>query len=186
MLKEELRQHYSKLRRKFSPQAIDTASLAIANQLLLLPFWSLEYFHIFLPIEEKHEVNTQFILSVLSGRDKNIVVPKIGKGNSFTNFLLTDSTRLVKNHWGIPEPAEGIEVPEDKIDLVFLPLLAFDRVGHRVGYGKGFYDSFLSKCRRDVVKVGLSFFGAEERISDVNEGDIAMDYCITPDTIYKF
>lgn len=186
MLKEELRQNYSELRSKFSPQAIDTASLAIANQLLLLPVWSLEYFHIFLPIEEKHEVNTQFILSVLSGRDKNIVVPKMGKGNSFTNFLLTDSTRLLKNHWGIPEPADGIEVPEEKIDLVFLPLLAFDRAGHRVGYGKGFYDSFLSKCRRNVVKAGLSFFEAEERISDVNNGDIAMDYCITPSTIYKF
>lgn len=186
MLKEELRQHYSELRRKISPQAIDTASLAIANHLLSLPIWSLEYFHIFLPIEEKQEVNTQYILSVLSGRDKNIVVPKVGKGNSFTSYLLTDSTRLVKNRWGIPEPADGIEVPEAKIDLVFLPLLAFDRAGHRVGYGKGFYDNFLGRCRKDVVKIGLSFFEAEERIGDVHEGDMAMDYCISPDTIYKF
>jgi 5-formyltetrahydrofolate cyclo-ligase len=114
------------------------------------------------------------------------VVPKVAEGNHFNNYLLTDNTLLVKNRWGIPEPAEGIEVPAEKIDLVFLPLLAFDLAGHRVGYGRGFYDNFLANCRRDVIKVGLSLFEAEAQISDINPRDIAMNYCLTPNTIYEF
>jgi len=186
MLKEELRLHYSKLRRGLSHQAIDKASLAIANQLLKLPIWSLANYHIFLQIPHKKEVNTQPILSILSGRDKNIVVPRVAEGNHFNNILLTDQTRLAPNRWGIPEPVDGIEVPPDKIDLVFVPLLAFDRKGHRVGYGKGFYDTFLGNCREQVVKVGLSLFEAEEKIEDTHEGDITMDYCATPEMVYRF
>jgi len=186
MLKEELRLHYSELRRALSQEAIDTSSLAIANQLLHLPIWSLAYYHIFLQIAGKNEVNTHFILSILAGKDKNIVVPKIAFGNTFRNYLLTDHTRLKTNKWGIPEPVEGLEVPEEKIDLVFLPLLAFDKKGHRVGYGRGFYDAFLDKCRGQVIKIGLSFFEAEEVIDDTNEKDIAMNYCVTPDIIYAF
>ena len=51
--------------------------------------------------------------------------------------------------------------------MVFVPLLAFDKAGNRVGYGKGFYDLFLSECRQDVIKVGLSFFEAEEEIPGI-------------------
>ena len=69
---------------------------------------------------------------------------------------------------------------------MLLPLLAFDSKGNRVGYGKGFYDLFLSKCKPDVVKIGLSFFDTEEIIEDVFLEDIRLDYCITPDTIVKF
>jgi len=103
-----------------------------------------------------------------------------------THFLLTDSTKFAKNKYGISEPVDGLEVPVAKIDVVFVPLLAFDKLGHRVGYGKGFYDTFLMECRPETLKIGLSFFEAEESIDDVWEGDRKLDYCITPKTIYKF
>ena len=68
-----------------------------------------------------------------------------------------------------------------------MPLLAFDTLGNRVGYGKGYYDTFLNKCRKETVKIGLSFFGAEnEQITDVNENDVKLDYCITPEKVYEF
>ena len=69
---------------------------------------------------------------------------------------------------------------------MFIPLLAFDNKGNRVGYGKGYYDNFLSKCTPDVIKIGLSFFEASDEITDVFESDIALDYCVTPNTIYQF
>lgn len=75
---------------------------------------------------------------------------------------------------------------DKKIDVVFVPLLAFDKTGHRVGYGKGFYDDFLAKCRPQTIKIGLSFFDAEDHIEDIYQGDIPLDYCITPNKIYKF
>jgi 5-formyltetrahydrofolate cyclo-ligase len=99
---------------------------------------------------------------------------------------LTDNTRIKKNAYNIPEPVDGIEVPSHKIDVVFVPLLAFDKKGHRVGYGKGFYDKFLSECKPDVIKIGLSFFDPEELITDVFEGDVKLDYCVTPNEVHSF
>ena len=187
MLKKELRLKYSELRKKNTPQLLLHYSLTIANKLLELPIWKGDYYHIFLPISSKNEIDTSFILSILHGKDKNIVLPKItNHGTSLSHILLTDSTRLIANSWGVPEPMEGLEVPALKIDVVFVPLLAFDTKGNRVGYGKGFYDSFLSQCRPDVIKVGLSAFKAEPEISDVNENDIALDYCVTPEKNYSF
>jgi len=77
-------------------------------------------------------------------------------------------------------------VSESEIDLIFVPLLAFDETGNRVGYGKGFYDKFLTKCRPDAIKVGLSYFEAIDRISDSEQFDIPLNYCITPQRIYEF
>ena len=186
MLKKELRLNYLKFRNTLSTQAVQDASLVIANKLLELPIWSLDYYHLFLPIKEKKEVDTGFILTILQGKDKNVVVPKIGGENELQGFLLTDSTILKLNKWNIPEPEDGLLVPADKIDLVFVPLLAFDQFGNRVGYGKGFYDRYLEKCRPDVVKVGLSFFNAEDKITDTISSDIPLNYCVTPEKIYAF
>ena len=69
---------------------------------------------------------------------------------------------------------------------MFIPLLAFDQTGHRVGYGKGFYDLFLKNCKPETLKIGLSFFSAENEISDVFESDVKLDYCVTPKMIYRF
>jgi 5-formyltetrahydrofolate cyclo-ligase len=69
---------------------------------------------------------------------------------------------------------------------VLIPLLAFDRKGHRVGYGKGYYDRFLRTCRKDVVKIGFSYFDPVEKIEDASRYDVRLNYCITPNDIYRF
>lgn len=187
MKKTELRQKYKALRNSLSENEVEEMSLAIANKILTLPLWEKTYFHIFLPITEQKEVNTEFILHLLSGKDKEIIVSKADfQTRNMTHFLLTDNTKIKKNEYNIPEPIDGIEVPSNKIDVVFVPLLAFDKKGHRVGYGKGFYDKFLSECKPDVIKIGLSFFEPEEIIEDVFEADIQLDYCVTPNEIYSF
>ena len=185
--KTALRQKYKALRNSLSENEIEEMSLAVANKILTLPIWEKTYFHIFLPITEQKEVDTEFILHVLSGKDKEIIVSKCDfKTCHLVHFLLTDNTKIKKNEYNIPEPVDGIEVPSHKIDVVFVPLLAFDKKGHRVGYGKGFYDKFLSECKPDVIKIGLSFFEPEELIADVFEGDVKLDYCVTPDSIHSF
>jgi 5-formyltetrahydrofolate cyclo-ligase len=55
-----------------------------------------------------------------------------------------------------------------------------------VGYGKGFYDRFLSECNPETIKIGLSFFDAEELIEGVFENDVKLDYCVTPNTVFSF
>ena len=103
-----------------------------------------------------------------------------------THFLLTDNTKIKKNEYNIPEPVNGLPVPPEMIDVVFVPLLAYDKQGNRVGYGKGFYDQFLAECKPETIKIGLSFFEAENQIEDVFEADVLLDYCITPTQTYTF
>jgi 5-formyltetrahydrofolate cyclo-ligase len=187
MIKSELRRLYKKKRQALSFDAIETQSLQIANQLLKLAIWDHSFYHVFLSIEEKKEVNTDFILNILSGKDKNIIISKSDFVSlKMTHFLLTDNTVIKKNVWQIPEPIDGIEIASNKIDVVFIPLLVFDKQGNRVGYGKGFYDKFLSECPSKTIKIGLSFFEAEDTIEDVFERDVTLDYCVTPKTIYRF
>ncbi|MFN4025814.1 MULTISPECIES: 5-formyltetrahydrofolate cyclo-ligase [Flavobacterium] len=187
MFKKDLRKKYKALRQQLSEAQIEDKSLAIANRLLQLDVWDKTYFHLFLTIEEQKEVDTEFVLQILAGKDKEIVVARSDFDTlAMTHFLLTDNTKFQKNQYNIFEPVDGIEVPPSKLDVVFVPLLAYDNDGNRVGYGKGFYDKFLSQCKEDVIKVGFSFFEPEENITDVSPNDILLDYCVTPETIHKF
>lgn len=187
MTKSELRKKYKALRNTLTATQLEDLSLSIANQVLKLPVWDFSFYHLFLTIEEQKEVNTDYILNILSGKDKHIVVSKSDfKDGTMTHYLLTDSTVLKKNHYHIPEPVEGIEIPSEKLQVVFIPLLAFDKHGHRVGYGKGFYDRFLADCQPEIIKIGLSFFEAEDMIEDVFESDVKLDYAVTPNQIYTF
>lgn len=187
MLKKELRSKYKELRKRLTEEEVEDHSLAIANRLLQLDIWEQTYFHLFLTIEEHKEIDTEFVLQILAGKDKEIVVAKSNfETLTMTHYLLTDNTKFQKNQYNIYEPVDGIEVPTSKIDVVFVPLLAYDKKGNRVGYGKGFYDKFLSECKEDVIKIGLSFYNPEETIEDVIPTDIRLDYCVTPLTIYSF
>lgn len=187
MYKSDLRKKYKFQREQLSKDTIEDYSIAIANQLLSLDIWSHTFFHVFLPIEEQREINTEYILHILSGKDKEIILSK----SDFTtrkmqHFLLTDSTTIKKNNYNIPEPVDGIEIPVSKIEVVFVPLLAYDQKGNRVGYGKGFYDIFLSECNPNTLKIGLSFFEPETIINDTHSNDVILDYCVTPWEIYTF
>jgi 5-formyltetrahydrofolate cyclo-ligase len=187
MLKSQLRKKYKYLRSELSPENIEDLSLSISNNLLKLNIWDASFYHIFLTIEEQKEVNTDYILNILSGKDKHIVLSKSDfETMLMTHYLLTDSTVIKKNKYNIPEPVDGIEITYNKIEVVFVPLLAFDKQGHRVGYGKGFYDTFLNECKPETIKIGLSFFEAEDTIDDFFESDVKLDYCITPERVYTF
>lgn len=187
MTKNQLRIYYKKLRTKLSEQEKQNKSLAIANQLLQIEIWDHTFYHLFLPIAEQNEVNTEYILNLLMGKDKEIVISKTDFINrKMSHFLLSETTKIKKNKYNIPEPVSGEHISVKKIDVVFIPLLAYDTHGNRVGYGKGFYDNFLSECRGDVLKIGLSFFDPENEIEDVYESDIPLDYCVTPHAIYTF
>lgn len=187
MTKSDLRKKYKSLRKELSTTQINDFSISIANQLLKLPIWNFYFYHIFLAIEAQKEVNTDYILNILSGKDKHIVISKSNfETGEMINFLLTDSTIIKKNPYNIPEPVDGIEISNDKIEVVFIPLLAFDKKGNRVGYGKGFYDRFLATCKPETIKIGLSFFEAEAEITDVFESDVRLDYCVTSIGVYSF
>ena len=185
-IKSDLRSHYLELRSKFTSQEIDDFSIEIVNRCLELNLWNKSVYHLFMASEQNKEIDTAHLLSVLQGRDKQIVIPKILEDYVLEHYLLFDQTPLKMSHWGIPEPQSGIKINSNQIDVVFVPLLIFDLQGHRIGYGKGYYDRFLAKCRKETIKVGLSYFDPSERIEDIQSHDIPIDFGITRDRIYEF
>ncbi|WP_178986144.1 5-formyltetrahydrofolate cyclo-ligase [Winogradskyella helgolandensis] len=187
MNKSLLRKKYKNLRQQLSHTQVDDYSLAIANQLLKLDIWDKSFYHVFLTIEEQKEINTDYILNILAGKDKNIIISKSHiEDFSMTHFLLTDNTTLKKSKYNVPEPVDGIEIQPAQLEVVFIPLLAYDKTGNRVGYGKGFYDRFLAQCKPETLKIGLSFFEAEDDIFETSENDIKLDYCVTPEQVIQF
>lgn len=185
MDKPALRKHYIELRAKLSEEKVEDKSLAIANQALKMPIWDKLYYHIFLSISEKKEINTEYLLHILQGKDKNVCVPVMKENNELHHILLQDNTRIKIGNFGVPEPVDGVTIPTENIEVVFVPLLAYDKNGNRTGYGKGFYDKFLSQTNNDTLFVGLSFFEPEDNIP-TEAHDIPLDYCITPTKVYSF
>lgn len=186
MDKAVLRKKYRDKRAGLAPEEVENLSLQIANLSLKAPIWDKTNYHLFLPIEGKKEVDTTFLMHILQGKDKTIVVSKSNfKDISMAHFILQENTRFKVSAYGIPEPVAGIQVPEKSIEVVFLPLLAYDLQGNRIGYGKGFYDRFLSKCAKNTLFVGLSFFEPETLIT-THSNDVKMHYVITPSKIYNY
>jgi 5-formyltetrahydrofolate cyclo-ligase len=184
--KSEIRAIYKQKRTNLDGLKIENLSLDIANQLLQLPIWKKNIFHIFLTLENQKEIDTSFIINILMGKDKEIVIPKMNKNHTLSHFLLTDNTKLLPNNYGIPEPINGISISANALEVVFVPLLAYDNIGNRIGYGKGFYDQFLKECKPDVIKIGLSFFEPELPFECVENHDVKLDYVVTPFMIEKF
>ncbi|MCW8980966.1 MAG: 5-formyltetrahydrofolate cyclo-ligase [Altibacter sp.] len=186
MSKEKLRHTYRRRRMALTSEEIETLSMAIANNCLKLPVWEKTYYHLFLSITEKKEVNTEYLLHIIQGRDKSVIVSRSDfRSGDMKHFLLQENTPLRISPYGIPEPTEGIELLPHQIEVVFVPLLAFDRQGHRIGYGKGFYDRFLSQCSSRAIFVGLSFFEPEAEIFS-EPTDVSLHFCVTPENVYSF
>lgn len=190
MTKSEVRKLMLERRRELSPAQLHTASEAIAARFLrLAELATAKVIHSFLPILKFNEINTNLIITRIRETFRGIrtAAPKSDLADgTLRHFFFDESTRFEENKWGISEPADGEPVSPAEIDLVIVPLLGFDLAGHRVGYGKGFYDRFLAECRKDCLKVGISLFPPVEKIDDTNENDVRLDYCLTPDSLIEF
>lgn len=189
MTKSELRILYLIKRRDLSQ--VEHADLSSQiGELLFSNFdlTSITTVHCFISLKHMGEVETSQIFEHLWREDPHTrtVAPRVNDQTGEIDALpFGRDTKLVENKWKIPEPADGEAIEPKTIDIVLVPLLCFDMHGFRVGYGKGFYDKFLAKCRTDCLKVGLSFFPPAERIDDVHDSDVPLDFCITPEIIYR-
>jgi 5-formyltetrahydrofolate cyclo-ligase len=143
----------------------------------------------FMPMAELHEVPVFFFEEVLTDRwpALQVAYPRV-------DFVTGGMQAVVQSHsmhrqtasLGLAQPLGGQAVPADAIDLIFVPLLAIDAKGNRVGYGKGFYDRYLATCRPGTVTVGFSFFEALPQILNIDPWDVPLKYCVTPQQLYEF
>lgn len=181
------------LRKQFLQQraALSDNEFLALNQLLLAQFKTIDFseikaVHVFLPIVKKREPDTFLMIAWLQENHPNIsiVVSRANFEDHSMSHHPFNKEDLKENFYHIPEP-QTTQLFTGKIDMVLVPLLAFDSKGYRVGYGKGFYDRFLAKIT--AKKVGISLFDTiSEGISDVHKDDIRLDLCITPHRIIKF
>jgi len=189
MTKAQLRTIYKEKRKLISAQQKTMWSdlLLINFQKIDLPF--INCVHTYLAMYDHNEIATGQILGYLKFRNPGlqVSVPKVNiETGEIEQFIYKEDMEMIINKFGAKEPSDGDKVDAVAIDVVLTPLLAFDKKGNRVGFGKGYYDKFFSQCRSDVIKIGLSFFEAEDVIEDTNQYDVPLNYCVTPQTIYRF
>ncbi|MEQ1799921.1 MAG: 5-formyltetrahydrofolate cyclo-ligase, partial [Lacibacter sp.] len=155
MTKKEARKYFKEKRSGLTVGDKNRFDDLILIHFQQLPLPDLFYVHTYLAIKENNEIETDHLLHYLEFRNPElkIVIPKMDhEKNELLHIEYNELVDVMKNEWGIHEPVNGNLVSESEIDLIFVPLLAFDETGNRVGYGKGFYDKFLTKCRPDAIK----------------------------------
>jgi len=187
MNKSDVRNAYKLRRSQLSSSEIKTYSNQIFNHLKSQFELENKTIHLFIPISKFNEVDTKPFIKFLFELECTVVT-------SITHFnpldlshcFINQETKYETDKFGIPTPIDSEPISENKIDIVIVPLLAFDENGGRVGYGKGLYDRFLSNCRDNCIKIGVSFFDPISTISDIDENDISLDFCATPNQFYKF
>lgn len=185
MTKQQVRELYLKKRRNADPEYLATQlGEMLANV-------SIAFLHSFIGNKGKNEVDTKRIRQILQTKFPAMkwAAPRMIPGTRLMeNYVWDDETELITNRYGIEEPnpetSQFVEI--QAIDAVLVPLLAFDKLGHRVGYGGGYYDRFLAQCRPDTLKIGLSEFEPINKIQDINDWDVKLDICVTPARIYRW
>lgn len=186
MLKSELRKLYLEKRKAFSKEEVLLFSEQIRNQFF-------EHFqlqkgdcvHIFLSIDKFNEVDTSAFIQELWAREIRVFVPKM-IGDTLITLEILPNTVYETNSWGIREPLGTEDSSSVNLKYCITPLLYCDSNGHRVGYGKGFYDRLFASLSLEPIKIGVGFFTPDQKVSDTSDWDVPVDYLITPTEVVSF
>jgi 5-formyltetrahydrofolate cyclo-ligase len=191
MIKAELRRTYRQMRMQLTEKQI-----AVMDDLMLIQFQRLGL-HIptllmtYAPMQKWKEFDPMPITDYcyFKNPDLQLLYPVLAAINNVDVMLpakADDDTEFELTPLGFAQPIDTEDVSPSEVDMVIVPLLAFDEQGYRVGYGKGYYDRFLQQCRPDVVKIGFSYFDPVKAIADAGHHDVKLDYCITHQHVYSF
>lgn len=188
MTKEEIRVLFKEKRKQLEEEEIDRLSSLIRKRVrdFLNERIELHHIHVFLPIVKLKEVNIfPFIDELLQDGYQLYTSILNTKSGVLETVRLTDIQELDFDAWGIPIPRQKQVFSADQIQIVLMPLLACDKNGNRIGYGKGHYDVFLNSLASGVLKVGVSFFEPIDKIEPEGH-DIPLDVCISPSEVFLF
>lgn len=183
MNKLELRHKFKAARASLSK--VERADMSYKISMQILNTWNFDSktISVFLPIKRLHEVDTSHLIKTLS--EKNTLCAPVSDLETHQMEHYTfDQNSLVKNEWGIPEPKNGDHVSATEIDILIIPLLVADKKGNRLGFGKGFYDRFLERCRDNALFIGINYFEPIDQYLEAEKHDHPLDALITPDHIH--
>ena len=184
--KTQIRKDYKIKRSLLSNTDIKKFSLDISNQLYLNFNFENKFIHTFFGVQSLKEIDTNKINNHLIASNCKVAT-SITQSNplSLNHSLITSNTEFILDHYNIPIPSKIIPINVGDLDIILIPLLAFDKQGNRIGYGKGLYDSFLKDCKSTCIKIGLSFFEVYHDLIPSEKHDIKLDFCITPNRMYN-
>ena len=179
-MKHNLKSEVLEKRKALSKDEIKENSNKIKENLFSLPEFE-KAKNILFYVSFNNEVDTHEIIKELLTK-KNIIVPYVEKGNPILQLSeLKDFDELEAKTFGILEPKEDKIKKFDigNVDLVIVPGIVFDKNGHRIGYGYGYYDRFFHKLDANVKKIGLAFdFQVVDKIPE-EKHDVPVDFVIT-------
>ena len=179
--KAALRERIKHIRASMSPDERERHSSSIEK--LLLAELNGEN-PVMIYVSKPPEVITTGIIGSLLGRGTGVVVPIIKTADcSLRLSYLRDLSSLSVSTFSVPEPV-GNEIPAspESVRVVVVPMIAYDRNGHRLGYGAGYYDRFLSSSSR-MKKIGIAFSCQEIESVPADENDVRMDVIITEEGV---
>ena len=178
MDKQELRVKLRAMRRDLSPEEQKTASLAVFRQLQkFTPYRDAACIMAYMAC--RGELSLAPVMDEWLARGRKLLLPRCEAPGVMTARCVANMAQLVSGTFGLMEPdaACKIAAPEE-IELILVPGVAFDRMGHRLGQGGGYYDCFLAKTH--ALRVGICHDEALIDRVPVEEHDCMMDAVITP------
>ena len=176
--KAELRREAMARRDALSPEARQAAAEAIAARKFPLAIAPGVIVSGFMPL--KSEINPLPLMRKLAGQGARLALPVVaGRGKPLVMREWVFSELLIAGVWGIREPQPEAAVVDP--DILLVPLLAFDRAGHRIGYGAGYYDLTLAqrRARKLVIAAGLAFAIQEIAAIPATPRDARLDLVLT-------
>ena len=184
--KNRLRKSALSERLNLKEEFIERNSIKISNHLLNNFSLIKKNVHLFYPISKNKEVNTWHIHNAINSNSAIFTSLYEKSNDKWECISFNPSVKFTKGKLDIPEPIDYKLEIFDKIEVILIPLLVFDKFGNRVGYGKGIYDRILNQLNKNCLKIGLSFFEVSKENIQVDFQDHSLDYCQTPNKLYKF
>ena len=172
MNKCELRQLMKEKKRAMTPEQIEAASVRLGELFAQCePYQQAETIYFYLPYNQ--EVRTLPMIEKAFADGKRVAVPKV-YGDVMRFIYIEDLSGIAKGSFGIPEPVADEPVANDPKALILMPGLAFDREGHRIGYGGGYYDKYLN-AQPGHPTVALCYAFQMQSHLETEEFDIPVD-----------
>lgn len=174
--KQKIRKNFLKIRKEINSDVVENNSRIICEKLICMDIWN-NVSSIFVYSSINNEVNLDILVKWARCRGIIIAFPKV-TGNDMNFYQINNENDLKKGYFDILEPLGNTNIIEPDVNsLIFVPGIAFDKRGYRVGYGKGFYDRFFERYYVGG-KIGVAFESqmTEEIIND--KYDIAMDIIV--------
>lgn len=155
MDKGAIRAFMLKRRKNLLPeQAARMSRLAQQRLLTTEQFAAARSLALYSPIH--NEVDTSDIFLIAGRQGKQVYYPRVA-GACLHFVPISSAGQLMPGTFGVLEPAADLKNSQQVPDLILVPGVAFDRCGHRLGYGRGFYDRYLARCSGKAVRVGFSY-----------------------------